>query len=159
MLETKIPQDIRDYEEKIIFGMSGRKLLCIGIALGISIVSGFLLVKCAGLPFSIASYPIILLVLPVLAIGFLRKDGQPFEKYFWLVIRQTSGNQKRLVYKITNGGNNERRIVPTEKAARRVESGCGEYTEYSPADRAKRRKRTKDHISRAREEVKAGRKE
>lgn len=93
-IEVDIPVEIEDYEEKILFGLSLRQLLCLAGAVVLSIGSYFVATKVFGLSMDAASYLIILEALPLMCIGFIRKDGQPFEKYFALFLRQKIGNNK-----------------------------------------------------------------
>ena len=93
-IEVDIPIEIEEYQEKIIFGMSLRQLVCFVSAVALGIGSYFLFTKGLGLSMDITSYIIILEALPLGALGFIKKDGQPFEKYFYLFVRQQTGKNK-----------------------------------------------------------------
>lgn len=113
-IEVDIPVEIEDYEEKILFGLSLRQLLCLGGAVVLSIGSYFIATKIFGLSMNTASYLIILEALPLMCIGFIRKDGQPFEKYFGLFLRQKIGNNKLFYASSPNIGD----VKPVETAER-----------------------------------------
>ena len=93
-IEIDIPIEIEDYQEKIIFGMSLRQLSCFSAAVALGIGTYFLCTKAMGMTMDSASYVIIFEALPLMAFGFIRKDGQPFEKYFALIVRHQIGNKK-----------------------------------------------------------------
>ena len=93
-LDVDIPLEINDYQEKIVFGMSLRQLVCSVLAVVLGIGTYFLCTKMFNMTMDSASYVIIVEALPLMAFGFIRKDGQPFEKFFMLVIRQRLGNHK-----------------------------------------------------------------
>jgi hypothetical protein len=92
-IEVRIPKEITEYREKIIFGLSGRQLLCFVIAIVLAVGSYILLTGVMHLTMQVASYIVIIEALPLMAIGFVRKNGLPFEKYvaLWWRHRNTRG--------------------------------------------------------------------
>ena len=96
-IEVDIPIEIEDYKEKIIFGMSLRQLVCFSSAVAAGLGSYFVCTKALHMSMDAASYVVIFIAIPFMAMGFIKKDGQPFEKYVSLMIRQHVGNNK-LVY-------------------------------------------------------------
>lgn len=98
-IEVDIPMEIDDYQEKIIFGMSLRQLACFSSAVVLGVGTYFLCTKVVGMSMDAASYVIIIEALPLLALGFIRKDGQPFEKLFALFLRHQIG-RKKLSYSV-----------------------------------------------------------
>jgi len=94
-IEVRIPKEITEYQEKIIFGMSVRQLICLSSAVVLSIGTYILLTSVLGLSMNVASYVIVIESLPLMAIGFLRKNGLTFEKYAALFIRHKVGLQIR----------------------------------------------------------------
>lgn len=95
MIEVRIPKEINEYKEKVIFGLSIRQLIFFTITILISIGTYFVLTTKLGMTMDGASYIIILISIPLMAIGFIKVNGFPFEKYFLLVIRHKLGKQKR----------------------------------------------------------------
>lgn len=83
MIRAQIPQDVTDYKEEFIFGLTLRKL--------ISVVSTILLVAVIyfiGKNFvdtSIIIYFAAILSAPIVLIGFKSINGMPFEKYAELI--------------------------------------------------------------------------
>ncbi|GIP52977.1 PrgI family protein [Paenibacillus vini] len=95
-IEVRIPKEITEYKEKILFGLSIRQLICFSLAIVLSIGSYLLLTKVFYLSMDAASYVIIIESIPLMAIGFVRKNGFPFEKYFALFLRHKTGRNKLL---------------------------------------------------------------
>lgn len=102
MIEVDIPVEIDDYKEKLIFNMSLRQLGCFSMAIVLSIGSYFVCIKTLGLSMDATSYVIIAEALPFMALGFIQKDGQPFEKFFALMLRHRIGLHKLTLEAETN---------------------------------------------------------
>lgn len=98
-ISVPIPKEITEYEEKIMFGLSIRKLICFSAAVVLGVGSYFLCTKVFGLTMDTASYIIIVEAIPLMAVGFIKKNGMPFEKYAALLIRHKIGMNK-LTYKV-----------------------------------------------------------
>lgn len=79
-LETRIPKEINDYREKIVFGLSARQLGSLAAAAGVVCVTAFILWYLLGIPFAIVEYVLIAEALPFAAYGFIRHKGMPFEE-------------------------------------------------------------------------------
>ncbi len=79
MIAVRIPDEIRKYKEKIIFGLNARQLIATVITLSI----------CGPLYYSgrgyiaedLLSWLIILIAVPLMGIGFFRYNGMPMEKF------------------------------------------------------------------------------
>ena len=93
-LEVRVPKEITEYKEKILFGLSIRQLFSFIIAIAIGFISYYLTSKVFGK--EVASYVVILITMPIFAFGFFKKDGFPFEQYIVIMIRQKLGNNKRI---------------------------------------------------------------
>lgn len=93
-LEVRVPKEITEYKEKILFGLSIRQLFSFIIALAIGFTSYYITSKLFGK--EVASYVVILITMPIFAFGFFKKDGFPFEQYIVIMIRQKLGNNKRI---------------------------------------------------------------
>ncbi|MEG0570367.1 MAG: PrgI family protein [Oscillospiraceae bacterium] len=92
-IEVRIPKEITEYKEKIIFGLSIRQLLCFSVAIISGLGTYFIASKYMGT--DIASYIVILEVMPVFAIGFIRINGFTFEKYAAMMIKHRFGINRR----------------------------------------------------------------
>lgn len=96
-ISVPVPKEITEYKEKIMFGMSGRQLIFSLIA-GVLAIGIGALCYMMGIDMSIIGYIIILVASPLMAMGFIRKNDMPFEKYLRLVCRNKMG-QNILTYK------------------------------------------------------------
>lgn len=97
LLQTSIPKEIRDYQEKIIFGLSIRQLGFASLAVAVGIGSYFVLTHLLSVPLSIASYCIVAVCAPFMALGFIRIHGRTFEQHLLLVYRHRKrGTHPRL---------------------------------------------------------------
>ena len=94
-VEVRIPKEITEYKEKVLFGLSIRQLICFTAAIILSVGSYLLLTKVLGFSMDLASYVIIIEALPLVAIGFIRRNGFTFEKYAALFWRHRFGQQVR----------------------------------------------------------------
>ena len=83
-LEVKIPKEIMEYREKIIFGMGIRQLICVLIALVFGIFTFFCAMPLIGS--DLAGYLVLAELMPIMGIGFLRINGFTFERYVLIVI-------------------------------------------------------------------------
>ena len=95
-IEVRVPKEINEYKEKILFGLSIRQLFSFAIALVLGFTSYYIVSKIFGK--EAASYAVILITMPIFAFGFFKKDGFSFEKYIVIIIKQKLGTSKR-VYK------------------------------------------------------------
>ncbi|NLD49102.1 MAG: PrgI family protein [Clostridiaceae bacterium] len=92
-IEVRIPKEITEYKEKILFGLSLRQLICFAVAIISGVATYYFGSMLLGR--DMASYLVIVEVIPVFAIGFIRKNGFPFEKYAALMFRHRFGTHKR----------------------------------------------------------------
>lgn len=92
-IEVRIPKEIMEYQEKIMFGLSIRQLLSFAAALVIGVTTYLITAKVWGE--DLAGYIVIFEVMPIFAIGFIQKNGFPFEKYMGLMIRHMFGYRRR----------------------------------------------------------------
>ena len=100
MLEAKIHKEITEYEGKIFFGMSGKQIISIMVALAIVIPLFFLLQSHVGV--EITGYICILSAAPPLAFGFFKYKGRSFTEIIKLVIGFYFTKQKKLCVNICN---------------------------------------------------------
>ena len=92
-IEVRIPKEITEYQEKILFGLSLRQLISFAIALTTGVATYLLVAKLWGE--DLAGYLVIVEVMPIFAIGFIRINGFSFEKYLALMIRHKYGYSRR----------------------------------------------------------------
>ncbi len=97
-LETRIPKEICDYREKIVFGLSARQLGALGAAIGVVGVTAFLLYYLLGIDLKIVEYILIAEAMPIIAVGFIRYKGLSFEDYVLVRLNHRFG-VKRLLNK------------------------------------------------------------
>lgn len=93
-LEVKIPKEITEYREKIIFGLSVRQLFCVAIAAIICLITFF-----AVRPFignDLAGYLVLVEAMPIMGVGFLRINGFTFERYLMIVLKHMLNKQIRI---------------------------------------------------------------
>lgn len=93
-LEVKIPKEITEYREKIIFGLSVRQLFCVAIAVIICMMTFFAVKPFIGN--DLAGYLVLVEAMPIMGIGFLRINGFTFEKYAMIVINHMFNQQIRV---------------------------------------------------------------
>lgn len=93
-LEVKIPKEITEYREKIIFGLSVRQLFCVAIAVIICMITFFAVKPFIGN--DLAGYLVLVEAMPIMGIGFLRINGFTFEKYAMIVINHMFNQQIRV---------------------------------------------------------------
>lgn len=96
-IEVRIPKEITEYKEKILFGLSIRQLICFSSAILLCVGTYILLVNFLGLSKDIVSYIVIIEAMPLLAAGFIKKNGLTFEKYAKLFLKHKFGTKKELI--------------------------------------------------------------
>jgi len=77
-IEVRVPEEIADYKESIIAGLSIRQLICGGIAL-LCGVPTFLLLN--NVNSDLATYAAMAVTIPAFCLGFVKKDGYNFETF------------------------------------------------------------------------------
>lgn len=135
-IEVRIPKEITEYKEKIMFGMSVRQLVCTIIAVVLAVGMGLLLTKVFGMTIDTASYGIILAVLPVLAVGFVRRKDMPFEQYMKLILRHRL-SLNRLAYETKLLVDYPQYVKPIESEDEILETKKDRPTGHNPAKRDK----------------------
>lgn len=98
-IEVNIPVEIDEYKEKIIFGLTLRKLIWGSVTIICAVLSSWVYVWILHIPITIAGYLIFLTVIPPLAIGFIPIKGMPVEQYLRLYFRWLfSGKRKYITH-------------------------------------------------------------
>lgn len=140
-IEIKIPKEITEYKEKIIFGLSIRQLISILIGVIVSIGTYLMLYKKIG--HEITGYIVILLCIPIFGIGFLKINNFTFEEYIKNIIRHYLGNRK-VSYKTPKIDE------PKEKKKRKIKRKKKRKNEYSKKRKLKyNEKKKKKNILKA----------
>lgn len=156
-IEVRIPKEITEYKEKILFGLTIRQLLCFALAIILGIGSYLLLKIYVGK--EIASYVVIIEVLPIFATGFFKKNGFTFEQYVRLILRHKLGRTKRkyqtelnldILKQKVEEGKNVKKSISKKKGIRDTEQSY--YFEITKADRKAKSKAVKRKIKEARKE-------
>ncbi|MBO1301329.1 MULTISPECIES: PrgI family protein [unclassified Enterococcus] len=80
-IEVKVHKDVREYKERIVAGMSVRQLGFLSIAVLTNIVISIVFVRFFGYSMDVISWLMILVSMPIVAFGWLKKEGLPFERY------------------------------------------------------------------------------
>ena len=93
-IEVRIPKEIKDYKEKIIFGLSFRQLISVAIGGVVCLGTYFIFKKLLGS--NIASDIIIIEAIPIFAFRFIKIKGLNFEKYVKLLIKHKFSTKKRI---------------------------------------------------------------
>lgn len=100
MIERPIPKEIKDFKEKVVFGLTIRQLVATIITLGICIPTYVL-----GRPYvgdEVASWACILVGVPSIAFGFFSKNGMTFEKYVGAIVKSSVILPTQRKYKTEN---------------------------------------------------------
>lgn len=85
MISVEIPKEIRDFKEKLFFGLTLRQ--CVSTAIALIICVPLYIYGRKILGDDIASYLVILIALPCAGAGFYKKNGMVFEKYVLTIIK------------------------------------------------------------------------
>ena len=93
MIKADIPQDVTEYKEQFFFGLTIRQFVC-GIAMIALAVLTFLIGK-NFIPTDILMYIVIIEVAPLAAVGFMKYNGMPFEKFASTLFEFYAGKQRR----------------------------------------------------------------
>lgn len=91
-IEVRVPEEIKDYKESIIAGLSVRQLICGGVALMCGIPT-FLLLK--NINQDLATYATMAVTIPAFCVGFIKKDGYNFETFVKIKLYALFSKNKR----------------------------------------------------------------
>ena len=93
MIEIKIPKEIKDYKEKFLFGLTVRQFVCLALALAIG-VPLYIFGKNI-MPEDIVSWVVIIVVAPILGIGFIKYHNMTFIQFMQKLFYSYFKPQKR----------------------------------------------------------------
>ena len=94
MIEIRIPKEIKNYREKLFFGLTLRQCICAGIALLICVPLYIWGNKF--LPQEAVSWVVVFIAVPLMLTGFFRFNDMTFEQFAIEVIRFYAYPQKRV---------------------------------------------------------------
>lgn len=94
MIEIRIPKEIKNYREKLFFGLTLRQSVCAGIALIICVP--LYIFGNRFLPEEAVSWAVIILALPLMFTGFFSYNDMTFEKFAAELARSYFTSQKRV---------------------------------------------------------------
>lgn len=79
MIEIRIPKEIKNYREKLLFGLTLRQCICAGVALLICVP--LYIFGNRFLPQEMVSWLVILIAAPLMLAGFFRYNDMMFEQF------------------------------------------------------------------------------
>lgn len=82
----RVPKEIKDYQERIIGNMGVRQLIFFVLTILIAIGGSFYMVKILGMSIDMAGNIIIPVLVPIVAFGWVRKNGMPLERYLMIIV-------------------------------------------------------------------------
>ena len=100
MIERPIPKEIKDFKEKLVFGLTARQLVATIITLIVCVPTYIV-----GRPYlgdDLASWICIIVAFPTVAIGFYKKNGMNFEQYMVAMFKFNFVVPTTRKYKIEN---------------------------------------------------------
>lgn len=134
MISVDIPKDIRDYKEKMAFGLTLRQMVATGIAL-ITCVPLYIFGR-QYIGDDTMSWIIIAIALPCVAVGFVKKNGMPFEKYAAAFLRQQLIYPQKTKFKTNNFFREMQSKAEAEDKARINQKKMKKYNEKATLERA-----------------------
>ena len=154
-IEVRIPKEIKEYKEKIIFGLSFRQLVSVFVG-GIICLATYFLTK----PFigsDLASDIVIIEAMPIFAFGFIKVKGLNFEEYALILLKHKLGKNKRIYENKLNIEYIEKENKDNSKEVRKVEFSKfrAEVEEPRTVRRTKKIKEIRRRIKKAKKEFKA----
>lgn len=99
-MDIKINKEIRKYKEKIYFNLTLRQLVSVVLGLGVAIPVFFFGREYIG--DDAIAWIVILIVIPVFAIGFIEINGMNFEKLMMQILKFEFIKSKKRIYVTEN---------------------------------------------------------
>ncbi|WBW49322.1 PrgI family protein [Peptoniphilus equinus] len=86
MAYVQVPRDLSKFESKVAFNLTKRQIICFGVGgiLGFAFYTTFKPI----IPINLLTTFMFILIAPFFIMGVFKKDGMPFEKYMYIIIRQ-----------------------------------------------------------------------
>lgn len=154
-IEVRIPKEIKEYKEKIIFGLSFRQLVCVFIGGIICLITYFLTKQFIGS--NLASDIVIIEAMPIFAFGFIKVRGLNFEEYALIFIKHKLKQNKRIYENKLKIEYIEKEKIESSKEVKKVEFNKFrvEAEEQRAIGRTKKIKEIRRRIKNAKKEFKA----
>lgn len=89
-IEVKVPKDIKEYKEKVMFGMTIKQLITLLIAIGVNIALAFLFITVYGFEMNSISWVMILVSLPILSFGWVKRNELSFFAFLKILLKYHS---------------------------------------------------------------------
>ena len=93
MIEVRIPNEIREYKEKLFFGLNLRQTITTGLAIAVCVPLYIFGQKYINV--DVLSWMIIVIAAPLVLIGYFNFNQMPFEKFIMAWFRMNWNPQKR----------------------------------------------------------------
>ena len=93
MIEVRIPKEIREYKEKLFFGLNLRQTITTGLAIALCVPLYIFGQKYINV--DVLSWIIIVIAAPLVLIGYFNFNQMPFEKFIMAWFRTNYNPQKR----------------------------------------------------------------
>lgn len=132
MVEIRIPKEIRQFKEKLFFGLNLRQLICSIIAIAINVPLYWFGKDYIGA--DTASWIVILIAIPIFMIGFFSYNGMTFEQFVKAMLQTELIYPQKRKYKTVN------LFDVTNKFKEKTEEGKKNVTGFT------RRKKEKSNI-------------
>lgn len=155
-LATHVPKEIDEYESKIIGPFTARQLLCGGAAIGLGLGIYAVTHRLLGWSAADSSYLIMLCAAIPGAIGFIKPEGMPMERYIGMRMRHNQSASPKL-YQTKEEITLVSGTYGKGRKADRAEAGS-HYFGTRKANR-KARKAAKRHIRQAKKALRQAKKE
>ncbi len=84
-IEVSVRKEIKNYQEKLIFGLSLRQAACAGIAIVVSVLVGVLNYFILHISIDDLGLLLMILIIPILALGWFKKENMTLEKHLKIV--------------------------------------------------------------------------
>lgn len=94
MIEIRIPKEIKNYREKLFFGLTLRQCICASVALIICVP--LYIFGNRFLPQEAVSWIVIIVAVPLMLVGFFRYNDMMFEKFIFEFLSHNLRSQKRI---------------------------------------------------------------
>lgn len=94
MIEIRIPKEIKNYREKLFFGLTLRQCICASASLAVCVP--IYIFGNRFLPQEAVSWVVILIAVPLMLTGFFRYNDMAFEQFALEVIHFYANPQKRV---------------------------------------------------------------
>lgn len=154
-LATHIPKEIDEYESKIIGPFTARQILCGGAAIGLGLGIYAVTHRIFGWSAVDSSYLIMVSAAIPGAVGFIKPEGMPMEKYIGMRLRHIQSASPK-IYQTKE----EKTLVSgTYRKGRKSDRAeAGDYYVSTRKANRKARKAAKRHIRQARKELRQAKK-